>query len=267
VEAGAPAPPLAADAHPLHLAWRALLLDERAYIAVAGHAKPLQRGFVALLWVLGIVLLARLIGFGFNWLTTPRLERIEELLRDFITGLPWYAEQVRQAPAFAAQFTQNYYLTWEGLRALLGIQTPTSMSVWVGVTLLDTLMLWLIYGTLAHWTARWLGGQARWSQTLGMLVLAYAPLLLTMIEMIHGAALPLGLLFLLMLIGKYQAIKSAHGLAPGYALAAVLLPYLLASLLLMAALLFGAALGLEQLPIFDQAVAAVRSVLDSWRLR
>jgi hypothetical protein len=266
-ETGALTPRTEPDAHPLRLAWRALLLDEHAYAAVAAHAKPLQRGFVVLLWILGSVLLARLIGFGFNWLTTPRLERIEGLLREFVTGLPWYAEQVRQMPAFAAQFGQTYYLTWEGLRALLGIQTPASTGLWAGITLLDTLLAWLIFGTLAHWTARWLDGTGRWSQTLGALALAYAPLLLTVIEMIPGAALPLSLLFLLMFIGKYQALKSVHGLSPGYTLAAVLLPYLLASLLLLAVLLFGAALGLEQLPIFDQAVAALRAVLDSWRLR
>lgn len=258
-----PAPPPGA-AHPLKLASHALLLDERAYASLAAHARPLRRGFVVLLWILGSLLLARLLGFGFNWLTTPRLERIEGLLREFVTGLPWYTDQVRQAPAFAAQFAQTYYFSWEGLRALLGIQTPASVSVWAGVTLLETLLAWLIYGTLAHWSARWVGGQARWSQTLGVLALAYAPLLLAVIEIIPGAALPLGLLFLLMLVGKYQAIKSTHGLSPGYALAAALLPYLLGSLLLLAALLFGAALGLEQLPFFDQAVATIRALFSRW---
>jgi hypothetical protein len=220
-----------------------------------------------LLWILGIVLLARLIGFGLNWLTTPRLERIEALLQEFIVGLPWYAEQVRQAPGFAAQFAQNYYLTWEGLRALLGIQTPASVGAWVGVTVLDTLLAWLVYGTLAHWSARWLGGAGRWSQTMGAIALAYAPLLLTVIEMIPGAALPLSLLFLAMLVGKYQALKCVHRLATGYTLAAVLLPYLLGLLLLMALALFGGAYGLEQIPYINQAIEALRAAFGLWGMQ
>ena len=254
-----------ADAGPLRLAWRALLIDERAYAEIIQRARPLREGALALLWILGIVLVARLIGLGLNWLTSPQLGRVEALLRNFITGLPWYTEQVRLSPTFAGQFSQQYFLTWEGLRALLGIQTPAGTALWAGVTLLDTLLFWLVYGTLAHWTARWLGGAGRWTQTLAALALAYAPLLLLTVETIPGAGLPLGLLFLLMLVGKYQALKCAHGLTPAYALAAALLPYLLAGLLLLAALLFGSAFGLEQLPFFDQAVEAIRTAFSLWR--
>lgn len=259
----APASPLA-GAGPLRLAWRALLLDERAYIEVVGRPKPLRQGLLILLWILGVVLLTRLIGLGLNWLTSPQLGALEALLRDFITDLPWYSEQVRQTPTFATQFAQEYFLAWEGLRALLGIQTPAGTALWSGVTLLDTLLAWLVYGTLAHWVARWLGGAGRWTQNQGALALAYAPLLLVVIEVIPGAALPLGLLFLLMLVGKYQAIKWVYGLTPGYALAAVLLPYLLVSLLLLAALIFGSAFGLEQLPFFDQAVETIRAAFILW---
>lgn len=260
-------PRLLADAAPLHLAWRALLLDEHAYTAVAAATRPLRRGFVALLSVLGVVLLGRLVGLGFNWLTSPQLGGIETQLRDFVTGLPWYANQVRQAPGFAAEFAQNYFLGWEGLRAVLGIQTPTSTGVWAGVTLLDTLLAWLTFGLLAHWAARWMGSQARWQQTLGAVALAYAPLLLTLIEVIPGAVLPLSLLFLVMLVGKYQAIKVVHGLPPGYVLAVVLIPYLLSFLLTLAVSLFGGAYGLEQVPYINQAIETLRGAFALWSMR
>jgi hypothetical protein len=86
------------------------------------------------------------------------------------------------------------------------------------------------------------------------MALTYAPLLLLVVEAIPGAVVPLTLLFLLMLAGKYLAIKSAHHLTPGYALASVLLPYLVAALLLLALVLFGGAFGLEQIPYADTAV-------------
>ena len=265
IEARPPQP--LADAAPLRLAWRALLLDEHAYDAVVGATRPLQRGFVALLWVLGIVLLGRLVGLGLNWLTSPQLGGIETQLREFITSLPWYADQVRQAPGFAAEFAQNYFLGWEGLRAVLGIQTPTSTGVWAGVTLLDTLLAWLFFGLLALWSARWMGGQGRWQQTLGAVALAYAPLLLTLIEVIPGAALPLSLLFLAMLVGKYQAIKVVHGLTSGYVLAVVLIPYLLSLLLLLGVSLFGGAYGLEQVPYINQAIETLRGAFALWGMR
>lgn len=263
---GAPAPPLA-DAGPLHLAWRALLLDEAAYLEIMQRPRPWRLGLLALLWILGIVLLSRLLGFGLNWLTSPRLEHIEARLQEFITSLPWYGEQVQQIPDFATQFAQNYWLTWEGLRGLLGIYTPANTALWSGATVLDTLLAWLLFGFLAHAAARWLGGAGRFSQTLGALALAYAPLLLVTIELVPGAGLPLGLLFLLMLAGKYQALKCVHGLAPGYALAATLLPYLIGSLLLLAAILVGAALGLEQIPYYDEIMIALRTGLSLWGVR
>ena len=262
----ASAAPPPTQGSPLRLAWRALLLDEHAYTVVAVHDKPLRQGFWALLWVLGIVLVARLVGLGTNWLTSPQLGHIQALIQEFIVGLPWYAEQVRQTPGFAAQFAQNYFLGWEGLDALLGIQTPTSTAVWVGVTLVDTLLAWLGYSLVAHAAARWLGGGGRWTQTMGAVALSYAPLLLVTIEVVPGATLPLGLLFLLMLVSKYQALKAVHGMTPGYTLAATLLPYLIALLLLLAVTLFGAAYGLEQVPYVNQAIETMRAAFSLWSL-
>ena len=83
----APAAPPPAQGSPLRLAWRALLLDEHAYRALALHERPLQQGFLALLWVMGIVLVARLIGLGTNWLTSPQLGHIQTLIQEFGLGL------------------------------------------------------------------------------------------------------------------------------------------------------------------------------------
>jgi hypothetical protein len=161
---------------------------------------------------------------------------------------------VRQTPEFAAQFAQNYGLSWEGVRAALGIPTPANVSVNVGSVVLSTLLNWLAYGTLAHWVARWFGGTGTWKQTLGVMALSYAPLLLLVMEAIPGAAVPLSLLFLAMLVSKYLALKSAHHLTPGYTLASVLLPYGIVLVLLLALTLFGAAFGLEQVPFMSQGL-------------
>ncbi len=239
------------SATPRRLAWRALLLDQRAYTTVVTQASPLKTGFLTLLLILGVVVVARLIGWALGYLTSPRLDSLQTLLQNFITGLPWYQAQAQQSPQFVPQFTQSYWLSWEGVRLALGIPTPLNQGITIGALVLDTLGVWLVFATLAHWLARWFGGAGSWKQTLGAAALAYAPLLLLVVEAVPGAYVPLALLFLAMLVGKYQAIKSAHGLAPGYTLASILLPYLIGVVVLLALMLFGGAYGLDQIPYVD----------------
>ena len=196
-------------------------------------------------------MVARLVGWGLGYLTSPRLDSLQTLLQNFITGLPWYQAQAQQSPQFVPQFTQSYWLSWEGVRLALGIPTPLNQGIGIGALVLDTLLMWFVYGTLAHWLARWFGGAGSWKQTLGAAALAYAPLLLLVVEAVPGAYVPLTLLFLAMLVGKYQAVKSTHGLAPGYTLASILLPYLIGLIVLLALALFGGAYGLDQIPYAD----------------
>jgi hypothetical protein len=230
------------------------LVDQRAYNTVARHLHPLKKGFFSLLAILGIVLLARLVGWGLDYLTSPRLESLQALVQNFITGLPWYQAQAQQSPQFAAEFAQSYGLSWEGVRAALGIPTPLNQGIGIGALILNTLLAWLGYGTLAHWFARWFGGQGTWREMMGTMALAYAPLLLLVVEAIPGAVVPLILLFLLMLVGKYQAVKSTHHLTPGYNLASVLLPYLVVTVLALGVALFTGALGLEQIPFINTGI-------------
>lgn len=248
------AEPLLEGAAPRRLAWRALLLDQRAYATVVKQPSPLKTGFLTLLLILGVVVVARLIGWGLGYLTSPRLDSMQTLLQNFITGLPWYQAQAQQSPQFVPQFTQSYWLSWEGVRLALGIPTPLNQGIAIGALVLDTLGAWLVFGTLAHWLARWFGGAGSWKQTLGAAALAYAPLLLLVVEAVPGAYVPLTLLFLAMLVGKYQAVKSAHGLAPGYTLAGILLPYLIGLVVLLALALFGGAFGVDQIPYIDTGI-------------
>jgi hypothetical protein len=248
-----------------YLAWRALLADQRAYNTVTNQRSPLKQGFLALLTILGIVVAAKLVGWGLDYLTAPRLESLQTLVQEFVVGLPWYQAQVQQSPQFAQEFAQSYGLSWEGVRYALGIPTPLNQGLGIGPLLLNTLLVWLGFGTLAHWFARWFGSAGTWRQTLGVTALAYAPLLLLVVEAVPGALVPLPLLFLSMLVSKYLAIKSAHRLASGYTAASILLPYLVAAVLLMGLALFGGAFGLEQIPYFDSGVQTFDLFSSLWR--
>lgn len=236
------------------LLWRALLLGSSPYAIVRDDANAGRRGFVLLLAIIGIVALAQVIGYGLGWLTAPRLGSLQALSYATLTSLAWYTEQVQQNPAFANQFAQGHAAAWEALRILLGYPTITATSISVATLIVATLLNWFVYGLLAHTFARWYGGCARLSQTLGVLGLAYAPLLMRAVEVVPGAVAPVGLIFLLMLVTKFLALQSAHNLGSVQTLAVTLAPYAVVALVAVLILLFGGAYGLEQIPYINEAL-------------
>lgn len=244
------------DAAPgmLTLLGRALLFSNAPFVVVRDGARPGRRGLRIILVILGLVVLAQLLGYWFGSLTAPRLDSLQALLRNAIVGLPWYAQQTQADPTFAGQFQQGYLATWEAIRILLRYPTVTATGGTVAVVTLATIVNWLVFAVLAHWVARWYGSSARFGQTLGVLALAYAPLLLRVIEIVPGAVAPTTLIFLLMLASKYLALKTVHGLGSAETLFVLLAPYGIVAVLAVLLLLNGGAYGLQQIPAVDQAL-------------
>lgn len=238
----------------LALLGRTLLLGNEPYAFVRDAASPGQRGFVIILTIVGLVTLAQLIGYWLGELTAPNLNSLQGLLYSALVDLPWYAQQVQQDPAFAVQFAQGHTAAWEALRVLLGYPTVTATASSIVVTALATVINWLLFALLAHWVARWYGSQARFGQTLGVLSLAYAPLLLRLVEIVPGAVTPISLIFLLMLAAKFLALKSVHGLGAAPTLVVTLAPYAIVALLVVLILLNGGAYSLQQNPYVNQAL-------------
>ena len=243
----------------LGLTREALLLNEDAYAVVRDSSSPLWRGFAALLWILLIALVARGLALLFGTLTSPRLDVLQSQIYDLLTGMGFYQAQAQQSPDFAEQFRWGYTGLWEIVRLLGGYPSTTGTVSTVVALLIYLLLGWLVYGLVVHVTARWLGGQASLGQTLGALALAYAPLLLTVIVIVPGARVPAPLIFLLILVTRFQAIKTAHRLTPGYSLVALLTPYLISLVLLMGLILFGLAYVAAQVPYLEP-------FLQGWRL-
>jgi len=238
----------------LRLLGRTLLLGNEPYVAVRDGAKPGRRGFIIILVIIGLVVLAQLIGYWLGALTAPRLDSLQSLLYTAVVDLPWYAEQVQLDPTFATQFQQGYLVAWEALRIVLGYPTMTATGATIAAVALLTLLNWFVFAVLAHWLARWYGSQARFGQTLGVLALAYAPLLLRVVEVVPGAVAPTTLIFLLMLATKFQALKTVHGLGSVSTLFILLAPYLIVVVVLVVLLLNGGAYELAQNPTVNQAL-------------
>ena len=152
--------------------------------------------------------------------------------------------------------------SWVGRACAVVLGLPSALGTGVNVTtlLLSTFGAWLGFGLVVHWLARWFGGQARVGQFLGVFGLAYAPLLLTVIGVVPGATVPVALLFFAMLITKFIAVKQAHRLSTGYALAAILGAYLIWLLIFLAVALFGSGFGIEQAANNSEVTHFLRSL-------
>ena len=234
-------------APPKRSLWRlclaVLLLDQTAFDEVRDDGHAARRGFFALLLIIGIVVVARLIGLAFGLLSSPQLGSLQSMLQETVTGLPWYSQQVQAAPDFAMKFQAGYILAWDLVRTALGIPTPSGTYSAIAIFVLTTLGNWSLFALLAHMFARWFGGKGRLGQTFGVVAFSYAPLLLAVVELVPGALVPVVLVALYLLVTKYLAIQSVHGLSWGYSLASVLAPYVLVAVIVTGVLMFTAAYG------------------------
>jgi hypothetical protein len=92
---------------------------------------------------------------------------------------------------------------------------------------LGLVVRWLIYGLLAYLFARWLGGTADLSETLGVLALAVAPQALNALTVFPFVTLG-SLVAIWGILCAYVGLKTAHQLRWNRAMYATVLPFLLA---------------------------------------
>jgi hypothetical protein len=244
---------------PFQIAYRATLLDKRAFTAVNSDDDPFKRGSLTLLLIIGVVAVARLIGMGLDMLTMPRVNVLQEQILLAISNTNYYANLIAETPEFADQFAATYANIWDSIR-LLGGYPSTIGLVGVFLSLLGVLGSWLIFSSLSYLIARWFGIKVDYQRALGVMALAYAPILLTAIDIIPGAFMPMFLIFALTLITKFLAIRELYEFSPGQNLAVIILPYVIGLILMITVLLFAVAFGLNQFPVVDDVLRVLRFV-------
>ena len=136
--------------------------------------------------------------------------------------MPWYTD-MSSSPKALEMFKQQYDLGWNIAKAL--VPSPSAL-VGIITTPLSLLIVWFVYGLLAHLSARILGGKGSAGQTLACTALAVAPQLLNVV-MVLPFAQAAGV-STWTLVCNFSAIRSAHGLNGWRALVATLLPLVLA---------------------------------------
>lgn len=243
---------------PLVLIREALLFDEEAYRTLRDHASPFGRGALVLLIIVVSVAIAQAIGLALGLLTSPRIDILQDSIYDFITQMGLYNRRVEAIPDFAQQFRQIYEAIWQSIRLAGGFPSWSGTVAAAAAAVVGAYVNWLVYGLAAHWTARWFRGQASLSQFMGPLALSYAPLLLTVVLLVPGAAIAMPLVFMALLVAKYQAVKTTYGLSPFSNLAITLIPYMLIALLLIGLVVFAAAYGVAQIPYLEPIIRGLR---------
>lgn len=236
---------------PLALSREAILLNYRAFDTVKAHDNPLRRGLTILGTIVGVLLVARLIQLGLGFLTTPRFDILSTQILERVTQLPWYLERAAANPDFAQQFTLAYDSLWQMIRIAGGYPSPVGTISSVLGMIASLMLGWLSYGAIAHLFARWFGAQAELDEFLGPLALSYAPMLLVALEFIPGFGMARSLIFGLMLVTKFIAIRRTYLLSPGYSLAVVVAPFVVGVVAVTIIAALGIGFGLGQVPYLN----------------
>jgi len=202
-------------------------------------ASPVVKGLIFIV-VLGLAIaLLGFIGDVLEWATTPDPLAIKDTVYEYLTQMSWWEMAVDASPEFPQEFDRWYDWGWD-IGLLLGRPNLGSAATNIILTPLGLVVRWLIYGLLAYVFARWLGGTAGLSETLGVLALAAAPQLLRVLTILPYVGVG-SLVAIWGVLCAYVGLKTAHNLTWQRAVWATLLPFLLALIILFFAACLGSA--------------------------
>jgi len=221
----------------LRLGWDALLLKESAYEEMRIAENPVVKGLILILIVGVAIALLGFVGDLLEWASTPDLGEIRDTVYYYMTRMPWWEEAARE-PKFLEIFERWYNWGWDIGQAF----SPSPLSALGGIiaTPLRLIIYWFIYGVVAYVFARWLGGTADLSATLGVLALAVAPQVLNALTVFPHMQLG-NIVAVWGVLCAYLGLKTAHKLPWARAAWATLLPFILVLAVSILAACFGSA--------------------------
>jgi hypothetical protein len=225
----------------LRTGWNALLFKEDAYEEMRTADNPVVKGLILIVVVGVLIALLGLVGTTLEWASIPDLNEIRTTILQYIPRMPWWDEVLRDAPGFPQAFLEWYNRGWDWFPQMFGAPDIGGAALGIITTPLGLVIRWLIYGLLAYLFARWLGGTADLSETLGVLALAVAPQALKVLSLLPFVELG-GLVSIWGLLCAYMGLKTAHRLSWGRALWATLLPFILVLVALILAGCLGTAI-------------------------
>jgi hypothetical protein len=208
----------------LRLGWNALLLKTEAYEKMRTDPNPVVKGLLLIVIVGVAIALLGFVGNLLEWATTPNLSEIMDTIFSYMKQMPWW-EMAARDPDFERIFDQIWNTNWSFVKAFS--PSPVGAAVNIVFTPVGLIVRWLIYGLLAYLFARWLGGTADLSETLGVLALAVAPQALNALTFFPYVTVG-SVIGIWGILCAYVGLKTAHKLPWHRAFWATLLPFILA---------------------------------------
>jgi len=215
------------------LCWRALFLREDAYEEMRDTPGPFGRGLLFIILLGAIVAAIGLVGATLEWATTPDIGQLgQAVMQSWMQG-PWVQGIPPEDLSYVRQIFDTTFNVMKNF-------TPNPVMGLINIVLnpLGLVIVWLVYGLLAHLFARLLGGQASLGQTYGTTALAVSPVALNVFKVLPYVQI--GGLAVWGTVCNYLAIKSAHQLSPARAFWATVLPFVVLFLLIIIVTIFGA---------------------------
>lgn len=209
----------------LGLVFRALFLDGEAFDELRDDDNPFVEGLFLLILIGLIAAALALVGQVLAWGSVPRTAVIQDVVLRAIQQQPWWSAVSGDAQALSV-FQQIWDAAWRLFPPLFGAPDPTRAAFNLLVWPIWLVLSWLVYTALAHGFARMLGGRGGFNAALGATALSFTPFLVNGLSLVPFVVFG-GVLNTWQLILRYKAVRSAHRLSWGPALAATLLPYLL----------------------------------------
>jgi hypothetical protein len=225
----------------LRLGWEALLFKEDAYEEMRSADTPVVKGLILIVLVGVAIGLLGVVGTALEWASTPDLGTIKDIIARYLPQMFWWKELVQQTPDFPAMFKQWYDLGWQIFPTMSGASSVGGAALGILTIPLGLIVRWLVYGLLAYLFARWVGGTADLSETLGVLALAVAPQVLHALNLLPFVEVG-SVVSIWGVLCAYVGLKTAHKLSWGRAVWATLLPFILAFVVLLLAGCLGSAI-------------------------
>lgn len=212
-------------------AWRALFLEQDVYEDMRDDDNPFVEGLFVVVVISVAVALFALVGAALSRAALPDLQAMKQTVFEGLRNMAWFDQMVQAGGQQALEMFQRFYdLGWQIFPRLAGYPDIGGAALNVLLFPIQLILLWLVWGVVAHLIARLLGGKATLNQTLGVTALAEAPQLLALATVVPFVAVG-GVIGTWQMLCRYTALKTAHGLSWQRAVVATILPGFLFALL------------------------------------
>lgn len=210
------------------LLWDALFLKRQPYARLKADRNPFVEGLF-ILAVLGVTLgLLGIVGSSLQWASSPSFASVRDTVWANLQQMPWFTAQ---SPEKQTAIASAWNSVWKVMRPFA--PTPANSLLGIVTKPLGLIVVWLVYGVLAHGVARALHGTGTLNQTLGVTALAAAPQLLNLVTVIPFVQVA-GLV-MWSLLCSYVALRTVHELNWRRSAVATVIPALLLFILLIVA--------------------------------